>query len=337
MKSDIFVLILCGGKSLRLWPLSKYRSKNFLDILGFLPLEITIKRFLKIVPRDNIFLVSRKQEKRLLERIKLINKKNIFFEPESKNTAAAILFSLQFFIDFPQNILIISPADHLIKREKNFFSSLKKAVKVAREGYVCTLGIKPDKPTSDFGYIKIKERVCKNVYLVKKFIEKPNVKKAKRLIQERGVFYNSGIFISSVETLFEEYKRHYPFYNDFIHSFRKKKINYFYKKIENIPFDKAIMEKSKKICVIEADFFWKDFGNWLAIYDTLPKDKNGNVKRANVQFYKGKDNFVYSDNLKKKILAMGIKDIFFIDTEDFTLVATSKSLGEIKKALNIIK
>ncbi len=123
---------------MRLWPLSEYKSKNFLDIFGFLPLEATIQRFLKITPRENIFLVANEKEKASFENLKIVKKGNIFFEPESKNTASAILFSLQnlkrhFSLE---KTIIISPVDHLIKQEEKFYSSLNKALEVARDGYI---------------------------------------------------------------------------------------------------------------------------------------------------------------------------------------------------------
>lgn len=350
-KDDPLVLILCGGQSLRLWPLSEYKSKNFFDIFGFSPLEVTIKRFLKITPRKNIFLIANCQERKALKKIRLINRENVFFEPESKNTAAAIFLSLQHLKKYhseasrcghlanhrdPQ-ILIISPVDHLIREEEKFYSDLQKAVKGAKDGWIFTLGMKPNIPTSDFGYIQADKPAGENIFSVKSFIEKPPLSLAKKLIKAKNSFYNSGIFIASLAALDEEYRKYYPYYDDFTTAFKENKLKSFYKKINNVPFDKAIMEKTAKVRVSVADFLWQDFGNWKTIYEILAKDTRGNVKKGDVLVFEGENNFIYSDVLKKKLLVMGLKDVFFIDTPKYTLLTSIESLGSIKSALKELK
>jgi len=327
------VLILCGGMSLRLWPISEKVSKNFLDIFGFSPLELTIKRFLKVTTRDNIFLVANRAEKKELARLKLIKKKNIFLEPAGKNTAAAILLSLHHLKKYSRKNLIISPVDTLIKNKIEFYRALKRSLTAARDGWICTLGIKPSSPAPDFGYIQVKGAAKKGIFSVKKFIEKPTVTRAKKLIASGDCFYNSGMFVASVATLTDEYKKYYSHYKYFSSCFYAKRISSLYKKISDIPFDKAIMEKTKKVKLVKGNFSWKDFGSWLAVYEVLAKDKKGNVTRGNSFIRDGKNNLIYPDNLKKKILVLGVEDIFFVDTEDFTLLTTRAHLDNLKPAL----
>ncbi|MCK5288688.1 MAG: mannose-1-phosphate guanylyltransferase [Candidatus Omnitrophica bacterium] len=337
MKMDKpIVLILCGGRSLRLWPLSQYKSKNFIDIFGFSPLEITIKRFLKVAPLDNIYLVANKNEKKSLEKLKLVNKKNIIFESEGKNTAAAVFLSLLNLRKYAKNNIIIAPVDALIKKEKNFYLVLNKSLKAASDGWLCSLGIKPVTPDINFGYILAKGdsgEKAKGIYPVSKFIEKPGLDLAKRLISKGNCYFNSGMFISRISTLLEEYKKYYYVYDRFVENFDKGTISGFYKNIKNIPFDKVIMEKTKKAMVIESNFSWKDFGNWQAIYEVLPKDKNGNAKKGNICMNKSANNLVYIDNTKKKILVMGIDNICFVDTKEYTLLTTRDKLDSLKSAL----
>jgi len=336
MDNKPFVLILCGGKSLRLWPLSEYKSKNFLDVFGFSPLELTIKRFLKVTPADNIFLVANQKEKKALAKIKLVKKSNIFFEPESKNTAAAVILALQHLKKRSHKSIIISPVDHLINKEKEFYRALKKALGAAKDGWICTVGIKPLKPTPNFGYIQVQKKEVKGIFSVKRFIEKPTSALANKLINKGGCFYNSGMFISSISTLIGEYKKYYLCYDDFTADFDKKNIASLYRRIDSIPFDKAIMEKTKKAKLVRGNFFWKDFGSWHAVYEVLSKDKEANVRGRDVFTYKSKNNLIYPGNSGKKILAVGLEDIFFIDTEGYTLVASRSHLDELKLALGSI-
>ena len=338
MRSDKpLVLILCGGKSLRLWPLSQYKSKNFLDIFGFSPLELTIKRFLKITDSKNIFLVANEGERNYLKKIKVIKKENIFFEPKSKNTAAAILFSLKKLKNFPNRNLIISPVDHLIKKENAYYKALRSAQNVALGGFICTIGIKPIAANQNFGYIQINKERNKSIFSVKRFIEKPALLKIKKLILGGNSFYNSGMFIASIKTFLDEYEKYYSFYRNFDVPLMKEKVSTIYNKITDIPFDKAIMEKTKKARMIEAKFFWRDFGSWHAIYDILPKGQHGNVSNGKSFVYNGKNNLVYLDNLKKKVLVMGLEDVFFIDTKDYTILSSRSHLDKLKFALKEFK
>ncbi|MFA6280922.1 MAG: sugar phosphate nucleotidyltransferase [Candidatus Omnitrophota bacterium] len=343
MQNKPIVLIMCGGRSLRLWPLSEYKSKNFIDIFGFSPLEFTVKRFLKITPQENIFLVANTSEKSALTKLKLVKKENIFFEPDSKNTSAAILFSL-FSLKkrFPQDkVLIISPVDHLIKEENNFYNAINTAVNVAKDGWIATLGIEPTHPTPNFGYIQAGEKVGENIFSIKKFVEKPTLLEAGELIRKDNAFYNSGMFIVSFSTLDQEYKKYSRSYDIFANVFKRggnfKDIRAAYKKIEDIPFDKAIMEHTKKARLVKAKFFWKDFGSWHAIYEVLPKDKNGNVKKGNIFTHNANKNLIYLNDPKKKVLVMGLEDVFFIDTGKFTLLAHRNCLDNLKAALKEFK
>lgn len=343
MQENPVILILCGGQSLRLWPLCECKSKNFLDIFGFSPLELTIKRFLKITPASNIFLVANEKEKNALSKVKLIKKENIFFEPESRNTAAAIMLSLANFKQkFPSDkVLVISPVDHLIKQEKAFYDAIKKAVSEAKDGWISTLGIEPDLPTPNLGYIQIESQIKKDVFSIKKFVEKPTRLEAEELIRRGNSFYNSGMFIAAISTLDKEYKKYYSSYNDFLGIYvkgsYKKNLRNLYKKIQELPFDKEIMEKTKNIRLVKARFSWKDFGTWHAIYESLPKDSSGNVKKGKVFIHNGANNLVYLNNPNKKVLVVGLEDIFFIDTDKFTLLANRRNLDNLKSALKEFK
>ena len=197
----------------------------------------------------------------------------------------------------------------------------------------CTLGIKPLEPTPNFGYIQTRRTKSKGVFIVKRFIEKPKPAFAKKLITKGNCYYNSGMFISTVGTLLGEYKTHYPYYKGFVKGFDSKKIISVYKKIIDTPFDKAIMEKSKRVKLVKANFFWKDFGSWNTICEVLPKDKNGNVVKGKIFISGGSNNFIYLDNPKRKVLAIGLKDVFMIEAKDYTLLTNRASLDNLKSDL----
>ncbi len=338
MVKNPIVLIMCGGQSLRLWPLSEYKSKNFMDVFGFSPLELTIKRFLKITTKNNIFFVTNKNEVKDLIKIKLVKKENIIAEPASKNTAPAVLLSvLHLLKKFPADTpVIISPVDHLIK-DGNFYATLKSALNAVSKEGICTLGIKPIEPTPHFGYIQAGKSIKEGVFYVKRFIEKPSAVRAKKLIKAKSVSYNSGMFISTLCVLDSEYRKLYPSYRIFIDLFKKKKIALLYKKIKDIPFDKAIMEKTKKAFVVKGDFFWRDFGNWNALHEVLPKDSNNNVKKGKVSVYNSKNNLSYVDEKDKQVVLVGVDNIAVIDTPKYILISSRDILNSLKSIVKQLK
>jgi len=331
------VLILCGGQSLRLWPLSEYKSKNFVGVFSFSPLETTIRRFSVLTSKENIFLVASQREKKQLYRLKGIKKDNIFFEPQSKNTAAAVLLSLLHLQKHKQQPLIITPVDNLVGNEQQFFSAVRRAVQATSKGVICTIGIKARKPSPHFGYIQPGKRKAPGIFGVKKFIEKPTVSAAKKFIAQGNYFYNSGMFIAAIGTLLEEYQRYYPAYKRFIKSFGRRSLSGLYSSLGHTPFDKAIMEKTKKAWVVKGAFFWKDFGSWHTLYELLAKDKHGNVATAKTHIYNGSNNFIYVDDPGKKVLVLGLRDVFFIDTDGYTLLTARDHIDELKGILSKLK
>lgn len=336
MNNKPLVLIMCGGRSLRLWPLSEYKSKNFIDIFGFSPLELTIKRFLKITSRERIFLVASIREKSALSKLKSIPQTNIIYEPDSKNTAAAVYLSaLTLAKKFSlKDNLIISPVDNLIQQEKKFYQGLNTALQTSSKGFICTIGLKANKPTVHFGYIQASKQETKGVFLVKQFVEKPSIDKAKQLIKQGNVFYNSGMVIAGLGTLLAECKKYYLDHGKFSLKLSLAKI---YKQLEDIPFDKAVLEKSKNIRLVKGQYQWHDFGNWNTIHEILPKDGQGNVNKANAFLDQAKNNCLYQYGVRKKVLVAGLDKILFVDTPLYTLLISRDYLDSLKSAVKKLK
>ncbi len=197
-------------------------------------------------------------------------------------------------------------------------------------------------PSPNFGYIQVEKEITRGVFTIKRFLEKPTRLTAQELLR-KGSFCNSGLFISMLSVLEKEYKKYYPYYSEFVKVFRRKQVSLarglkiLYRKLEDIPFDKAVMERTKCGRLVKAEFFWRDFGSWQAVYETLSKDKNGNIQRGNGLIYQGENNFIYLDNPQKRFLAVGLRDIFFIDTRDYVLIIPRTSLDDLKLAVEKFK
>lgn len=322
---------MCGGKGRRLWPISLYESKNFLNLFEVTPLEQTIRRFIPIVGRNNIYIGANKDErsriKKLIERYN-VPSHNVIFEPLSRNTAAVVLLAL-LKIKKIKNILI-TPIDHIIPSKSVFLRDLKRAYIFVEKGFVVAFGLEPHEINDNFGYIEpdIKRSLSKGVFRIKRFIEKPKRAKLKKLIREKNVLVNSGIFIAKRDILLYEFKKFYPHYKDFI-KLGGRSLLHLYNNIDDLPFDKVVMEKTALGCVVRANFSWYDFGTWNSLKSILPKDKDGNFCKGDVFFYKAKNNLVYNKT-KKKIVMLNSYNLVVIDTKDYLLVGRGEVLDRIK-------
>ncbi|MBF0483076.1 MAG: mannose-1-phosphate guanylyltransferase [Candidatus Omnitrophica bacterium] len=343
MNKNLYAVILAGGAGTRFWPKSrKSLPKQFIDVTGegtFF--DQTIKRIKPIVPLKNIWVVSNANYKKLvvdsLRKFK-IPTGNILLEPSGKNTAPAICWAASvLFHENPDAIMMVLPSDHLITREKNFINMLNKAVKTAGQDYLVTMGIVPTRPEVGYGYFKVKRGKNKDVLLVDKFIEKPDVKKAAKLICNKNVFWNSGMFVWKAKTVLKEFLQHLPkTYKLFAELKDPKKVLKIWDKVESISVDYAIMEKSGRVAAVAAENIgWSDVGSWQALSEILPSDKQGNYFKGEVLGIDNQNTMVWAD--KRLVVAVGLKNIVIVDTKDAVLVCDLAQSQKIKNVVDALK
>lgn len=262
----IIPVLLCGGSGRRLWPLStleKPKQFHTIDHEKTL-LQQTAERALghsqvnpeKVVTTTNPSLFE--QTKEQLQAINPALTNNILIEPKSKNTAAAIAFSAINMINRfgEDSVLWIMPCDHIIDNVEVLYAAIDHASTVAQEDKIVTLGIKPDHPHTGYGYIQSGEIINGHARHIQKFTEKPDKKTAQHYLKETNYFWNSGMFIANAKTLIKNFEQHAP---DILDHIETKN----WEAIDNIAFDKAIMEKSQNTAIIPCpDLQWNDIGNW---------------------------------------------------------------------------
>lgn len=328
-------IIMAGGKGERLWPRSRDKyPKQFLEIIpnkGSL-LQQTVKRISPLVDIIDVYIVTAsKYKKIIIKQLPNLPIKNIICEPEGKNTSPAIEYaSMTVKKRCGDAITFVLPSDHVILDDEKFIKTLKRASKLANQGYLVTLGINPTAPDTGYGYIKAK----KNSDDVECFKEKPTLEKAKEYFNDGHYYWNSGMFIWKVSTILDAFNKYMPKQHKAFIS-KNGSIAKIYHNLESISIDYAVMEKANNVKVIKSDFKWDDVGSWLSLSRINKLDNDNNYLEGNALAINTKDSIVVSNN--KLIATLGLDNAVIIETKDSILVTTKDKLKDIKEIRKVLK
>ncbi|SKA76657.1 mannose-1-phosphate guanylyltransferase [Caloramator quimbayensis] len=349
----VSIVIMAGGKGERFWPRSRQSLPKQLISLtndGKTMIQLTYERVKKITDKENVFIVTNENYSNIIRKqLFEIPFQNILIEPLGKNTAPCIGLSAVYIAKKdPEAVMIILPSDHLIKNNDIFINTLEAAAKMAQEGdNLITIGIIPSYPETGYGYINYSNKVCdidgNSIYKVKRFVEKPDIDKAKQYLKEGTYLWNSGMFVWKASTILKNIQRYMPnLYeglmkiSDAIGTDNEIKVlREEFNKFESISIDYGIMEHAENIYTIPGNFGWDDVGSWTALERIQNTDEDGNVKSGNVISIDTKKCIIQGND--KLIAAVGIEDIILVDTDDATLICSKDKCQDIKKLLNKIK
>ncbi len=344
----MYCVIMAGGSGTRFWPYSRQnRPKQLLKIVGETSmLQMTVDRLKKINTVQDIFIVTRQDlTEAIKEEIIGVKPENIIVEPSGKNTAPCIGLSALKIAKLEKNAVMgIFPADHLIIGHKRFAKAVTSAKHIARrKKTLITIGLKPTFPSTGYGYIQYDPESDSDhldAYNVKVFAEKPHLSLAKKFIKSGDFLWNSGMFIWSVDTFFENLKKHMPDLFNQLKQIDKliasgKDFKDVWKKIKPESIDYGIMEKAKNVFLIKAKFEWSDLGSWNTVYDHMHKNDEGNAIKGDGIVLNGKNNFIQSDN--RFTAVVGLDNIVVVNTDDATLVIPKDHVEDVKELVNYIK
>ncbi len=351
-----YCVIMAGGVGSRFWPLSRtQKPKQFLDILGTgrTLIQQTFDRFLEICPPKNILIVTSAIYKNLvMEQLPEIPENNILLEPSRRNTAPCVAYAnYKILTQNPEANIVVSPADHLVTNTIEFAKIIKESLEFTRKNDVLlTLGIKPSRPETGYGYIQIedkKDEITKDLEInkVKTFTEKPDLEMAKIFLQSGEFYWNSGVFIWSLKTINKSFKQFLPevdgLFKNGIEFYNTPKeqdyINKAYTTCQNISLDYGIMEHAENVYVCPADFGWSDLGTWSSLYENSNKDENQNTVKGNdVMLYNTK-NCVVNIPDNKLVVIQGIDDIIITESDNILLISTRKDEQLIKQIVTDIQ
>jgi mannose-1-phosphate guanylyltransferase len=349
--SNNYCIIMAGGIGSRFWPMSTPKHpKQFLDVLGIGKslLRMTYERLLAICPTENMYIMTNEGYRALVkEQLPELGDSQILCEPERKNTAPCIAYAAsKIHAINPSATLVVAPSDHLILREDKFTEIINIAIQSANSNErLVTLGIKPTRPDSGYGYIEFTEDgdiLPGQVKDVKHFKEKPNREMAEIYLKSGNYYWNSGIFVWKASTILTALKKFKP---DLYHLFtfnsavyntpqEQEYVNESFRRCEDISIDFAVMENAKNVDVVLATFDWSDLGTWGSLYTHLEKDYNGNaVIGENVHMINSENCIVNLPN-NKLALIQGLHDYIIVESDDMLMILNQHDEQNIKKYMS---
>jgi len=350
--NNTYSLIMAGGVGSRFWPMStQHKPKQFLDVLGIGKslLRLTFERLLNVSDASKVYILTNESYRSLvLEQLPELSNEQVICEPERKNTAPCIAFAAAKILSKNADAtLLISPSDHLIVNTTRFTQIIETAILEANKNQLVTLGIKPTRPDTGYGYIEVSadNNQPGAVKQVEQFREKPSLELAKSFVEAGNYFWNSGIFIWRADVILQAMKEHasdlHQLFAGNLSKYNTQDESEFMRACfaasKDISIDFAVMEHASNVSVVLADFDWSDLGTWGSLIEHMDKDENGNaVVGDKVYMFETKNCLIHLPK-DKVVLLDGIEDIIVVESERMLMVLRKDKEQDLKLYLERIK
>jgi mannose-1-phosphate guanylyltransferase len=352
MRTHDYVIIMAGGIGSRFWPMSRTSlPKQFHDILGDgkTMIQTTYERFDNFIPRENIFIVTNERYADLVKsQLPGIRDSEILLEPVGRNTAPCVAYAaFKIRKRDPEACILVVGSDYLIRNTPNFLKDAGLGLDEARkQPLIMTLGIRPTRPDTGYGYIQyIEGDKPSPFYKVKMFTEKPDLEMAKTFLRSGDFLWNSGMFIFSANTILKGFAELMPdlyeIFNAVTPQFdtpdEARAVREAYEKCLNESIDLGIMEKARNVHVIPSSFDWSDVGTWASVYEQMDQDYVGNAVKGHVMAFDSANNLVQMNDPKKLVVLHGVNDFIVVDTGDVLLICKMENEQQIKAVVSEVK
>ena len=347
----LHAVIMAGGSGTRFWPKStRNKPKQFLSLFGDQTmLQNTVGRIEPIIPAERVWIITNDRYVKLVqEQLPNVPEQNIIGEPVAKNTAPCVAAAAGLIEQQDDDAtMVVLPANHLIADPEAFQSVVQAGAEKARQSEaLVTIGIKPTRPETGYGYIEfdkesgeaIDEHEAKKV---KQFREKPDITTARQFIYASRFLWNSGMFIWTTKTIVEQFQKHQPGIAQALDELQtnlgdsnNEAVNKFYHACPSISVDYGIMEKAENVYVIPGDFGWNDVGSWKALYELSEKDQNDNVRKSeHAVTEKASGNIIHSKS-DKIVALVGVENLAVVETDNAILVCNLDNAQGVKQIVN---
>ncbi len=344
--SKVHAVILAGGSGSRLWPMSRQNlPKQFLTLDGGATLlQTTIDRLSPTIVAKDVLIVTQESHAKGEAYHALLPYKTLF-EPVGRNTAPAIALAAAYLMaEGGDPVMVVLPADHIIKDEVRFRAHLDVAIQAAQSGKLVTFGIRPTRPDTGFGYIKAAASGDDaQVLEVERFTEKPNHATAERFLKDGDYYWNSGMFVWRASVILAEIQRYLPAAHQIVQTILaesragvtfQQAVEKHFAAMPSISIDYGVLEKSDRVSLIPCDIGWNDVGSWQAVHEVAPKDENGNAIQGNVIAIDCKNSLIRAE--KRLVAVIGVEDLCVIETADAVLISKSDQTQRVREVVDAL-
>ena len=351
-RRPICAVILAGGAGTRFWPLSRESRPKPLLRVGDRKtlLESTLARARRFASPERVWMVCAREHARVMRAASGLPARRVLVEPRGRNTALAVGAAAQWLVrDDPEATLAVLPADHRIPDARAFASAIRRAADAAAgEGVLVTLGVKPTRPETGYGYIRVgglAGAAYPGLRRVARFVEKPDRARAKRYSDSGRYLWNAGIFVWTARTILEEIESHAPSVHRALAPLRRagkgrrawaEAMEAAYRRAPSVPIDTAVLESSRRVWCLPAEFQWSDVGTWKSLADDLGVGANvTQVMNGEVLLHDASGNLVQAGD--RPIVLLGVRGLAVIDAGDAVLISSLERSPEVRKVVSQLR
>lgn len=347
--SHAWAVIMAGGSGTRFWPLSRRaRPKQLLSIgpTSDSLLRATARRIGGIVPPERIVIVtSSALADATAAEIPEIPRENVLAEPKGRNTAPCVGWAAAFVARRdPDAVMMVLPADHHIGDEKAYVEVLERALDAASEGDLVTVGLRPTRAETGYGYVELGEELAAGVHRARRFVEKPNQKRAEQFLAAGNFLWNSGMFFFRARSIREAIRVHLPGLGTQLDAYdaaaargeEREIVEKTYADLPSVSIDHGVMEKAERVSVVPGSFGWSDLGSWTTAWELAPKDDADNAVTGDTIAVDARGCYVRGPR-GKKIAIVGVTDLVVVDTEDALLVVPRDRAQDVRRVVQALE
>lgn len=348
--STPYAVIMAGGSGTRFWPLSRRQRPKQLLPLGpgddSLVLA-TARRIQDLVPPERVLIVtSERLAEATAQELPDVPRENILAEPAARNTAPCVGWAAAHIRRRdPDGVLMVLPADHYIGDPKAYLEVLSRALAAAAGGELVTVGIRPSRPETGYGYVEVGDELEPGVNRARRFVEKPNRQRAEQFLASGNFLWNSGMFFFKASAVLDAMATHLPGLAAELDAFDAAAakgeelalVRERYSELPAVSIDHGLMEKAAKVAVVPGSFDWSDLGSWTTAWELAEGDEDGNAVPADTVLVNAQGCYVHTDQKDKLVALVGVRDLVVVDTEDALLVVPREHAQLVKDVVAALK